>query len=500
MKHQEYTNIYADLPSIMVDAVVLMDMKGFILDCNGSLVDLIQFTREELLSMNWKQFTCPAQITLWRSIYYNEVTEKGYSELGEIEIQRKDGKSIPIEVMVRLISDDNTSTKFTFVVIRDISRRKKAENELKNSRNLLQNVLDTIPGLVFWKDKSLRYLGANKNFMKYAKVSSIEEVLGKTDYDFGWVDSSSEKYQSDDRDIMETGNSQINFDEKIQYSPTKYRWMRTSKISLRDEHDEIYGILGTAQDITEEKEANIRMRESEARLFSIFENSPISIWEQDYSKVRKYFLELKSKGVGNLRSYFMKFPDEWDKCLNLVKTLNVNKNVVLFHERENKKKVLSFRNSPDFPKSLQKKHKFKYLDAILSLFNENDEIHTIWNITTPSGKEKWILGYLTIVPGYEKTWDRVIRSDLDMTEQFKAERVLLKREKVLKNTIQELNEALAKIKTLNNLLPICANCKKIRDDQGYWKQVDTYISEHTNTKFSHGICPDCAKKLYGDFL
>ena len=500
MKLPDYKNIYAELPSIMIDGIMLMDMKGFILDCNDSLADLTQFTREELLSMNWKQFANPAHITHWRSIYYMEVTERGYSELGEIEIQRKDGKIIHVEVRVRLISADTPSTKFTFVVIRDISRRKKAEKELRKSKKLLQNVLDTIPGLVFWKDKSLRYLGGNKNFMKYAKVSSIEEVLGKTDYDFGWVDSSSEKFQSDDLDIMETGNSRINFDEKIQYSPTEYRWMRTSKIPLRDEHDEIYGILGTAHDITEEKKTNIRMRESEARLLSIFENSPISIWEQDYSEVRKYFLELKSKGVGNLQSYFMKFPDKWDKCLSLVKTLDINKNTILFHEWENKKKLLSFRNSPDFAKSLPKKYKFTYLDAVLTLFNGNNEIHTIWKVITHSGKEKWLLGYLTIVPGYEKTWGRVIRSDLDMTEQFKAERALLKKEKVLKNTIQELNQALDKIKTLNDLLPICANCKKIRDDQGYWKQVETYISDHTNTRFSHGICPDCAKKLYGDIL
>jgi len=69
-------------------------------------------------------------------------------------------------------------------------------------------------------------------------------------------------------------------------------------------------------------------------------------------------------------------------------------------------------------------------------------------------------------------------------------------EKERDNLIDELKEALAKIKTLSTLLPICSSCKKIRDDKGYWNQIEVYISKHTDTLFSHGLCPTCAKKLY----
>ena len=62
--------------------------------------------------------------------------------------------------------------------------------------------------------------------------------------------------------------------------------------------------------------------------------------------------------------------------------------------------------------------------------------------------------------------------------------------------IGELQETLAHVKTLRGLLPICASCKKIRDDQGYWNQIEAYVENHTDALFSHGICPDCAKKLY----
>lgn len=65
-----------------------------------------------------------------------------------------------------------------------------------------------------------------------------------------------------------------------------------------------------------------------------------------------------------------------------------------------------------------------------------------------------------------------------------------------KDLIQQLQEALGKVKTLSGFLPICTSCKKIRDDKGYWNQIETYIREHSEAEFSHGICPDCVRKLY----
>jgi hypothetical protein len=62
--------------------------------------------------------------------------------------------------------------------------------------------------------------------------------------------------------------------------------------------------------------------------------------------------------------------------------------------------------------------------------------------------------------------------------------------------IVKLQDALAKIKTLRGLLPICASCKKIRDDKGYWSQIEVYVRDHSDAEFSHGLCPDCAQKYY----
>jgi hypothetical protein len=66
--------------------------------------------------------------------------------------------------------------------------------------------------------------------------------------------------------------------------------------------------------------------------------------------------------------------------------------------------------------------------------------------------------------------------------------------------VLELKKALDEIKTLSGFLPICASCKKIRDDRGYWNEVEKYIGEHSDAQFSHGLCPDCAQKLYPEYF
>ena len=80
----------------------------------------------------------------------------------------------------------------------------------------------------------------------------------------------------------------------------------------------------------------------------------------------------------------------------------------------------------------------------------------------------------------------------DITERKRAE-------EALEEERRRLQKALDEVRTLRGIVPICSNCKKIRDDKGFWNQVESYISDHTEAEFSHGICPDCVKKLYPEY-
>ena len=72
---------------------------------------------------------------------------------------------------------------------------------------------------------------------------------------------------------------------------------------------------------------------------------------------------------------------------------------------------------------------------------------------------------------------------------------VLELQKNLADRVSELEEALAQVKQLQGLLPICSYCKKIRDEQNYWQRIDSYLMEHADVMFSHGICPDCYQKV-----
>jgi len=87
----------------------------------------------------------------------------------------------------------------------------------------------------------------------------------------------------------------------------------------------------------------------------------------------------------------------------------------------------------------------------------------------------------------------------ELRARVEAGRRLIEMQDALTSKVEELRQALDHIKTLRGILPICARCKNIRDDHGYWSQVEVYIRDHSEAEFSHGICPECIKKLYPEF-
>ncbi|MDH3359505.1 MAG: DUF3365 domain-containing protein [Desulfobulbaceae bacterium] len=105
----------------------------------------------------------------------------------------------------------------------------------------------------------------------------------------------------------------------------------------------------------------------------------------------------------------------------------------------------------------------------------------------------WIIGLAGIVFGKLGLRKQIHHQDL-AEQEIRNYRDNL--EILVEERTRELKESVEKVKILNGMLPICASCKKIRDDKGYWNQIEAYIGKHSDATFSHGICPDCAKTLY----
>jgi sigma-B regulation protein RsbU (phosphoserine phosphatase) len=88
----------------------------------------------------------------------------------------------------------------------------------------------------------------------------------------------------------------------------------------------------------------------------------------------------------------------------------------------------------------------------------------------------------------------------ELRSRIEVGRRMVEMQDALATKIEELHRALDQIKTLRGIVPICSNCKKIRDDQGYWNQVEVYVRDHTEAEFSHSVCPECRKELYPEIV
>ncbi len=176
--------------------------------------------------------------------------------------------------------DDEGRMLFLEGTVQDITRQKLDETALKESRNLLQAVIDHVPMRVFWKDRQLNYLGCNPRFARDAGRDSPRDLVGRDDYQMGWANEA-ELYRADDRAVIESGVPRIDYEESQTTPDGKTIWLRTSKVPFRNEAGEVIGVLGIYDDVTEHKLALQRLRESEERFRSLFESSWDAILVQD---------------------------------------------------------------------------------------------------------------------------------------------------------------------------------------------------------------------------
>lgn len=136
--------------------------------------------------------------------------------------------------------------------------RRATENSLAESHHLLKTIIDTAPVRIFWKDKDLSYLGCNPAFARDAGLALPQDMIGKNDFQMNWAEQA-ERYQADDRQVMDSGASKLSFEETQTTTDGKIIWLRTSKVPLHNQVNETIGILGIYEDITEQKRIEERM-------------------------------------------------------------------------------------------------------------------------------------------------------------------------------------------------------------------------------------------------
>ena len=164
---------------------------------------------------------------------------------------------------------------------REMEERIEKEESLRENREILRNIIDTIPQTVFWKDKNLQYLGCNLAFAKQAGLVGVEDVIGKTDYDLPWPKDEAEAYRSDDREVLQSGQPKLHILEPLQQSDGKRIWIDTSKTPLFDNENNVSGVLGVYEDVTLRKEMEKKLSDSELKFRTLFNNASDAIFIMD---------------------------------------------------------------------------------------------------------------------------------------------------------------------------------------------------------------------------
>ena len=146
--------------------------------------------------------------------------------------------------------DSNGAPLICTGFVYDITDKKRAEERLQKSESMLQTVLDNFPGVVFWKDKQLNYLGCNQSFATGAGLKSPSEIVGKNDHEMPWALTEAINYVKDDKTVMECGKGTLHIIGTRHQSDGQLIWFDTSKLPLRDSNGQVIGVIGVSNDIS----------------------------------------------------------------------------------------------------------------------------------------------------------------------------------------------------------------------------------------------------------
>jgi len=256
------------------DAVYWIDPQAKVLDVNEAASLMLGYSKEELCAMTVHDLNPDFQTDMWPG-FWAETQRRGTMEF-ETAHRAKDGRLIPIEVSVNYLSHEGKEYHCAFV--RDITERKRAEEELRRSEAFITSVVENLPNMIFVKDaKDLKFVRFNK--AGEALLGHFREVLiGKSDYDL-FPKEEADFFTSKDRQVLEAGSLLDIPEEPIETKHQGLRILHTRKIPIYDEKGEPQYLLGISEDITNRKRAEEARKESEERYRSIFENAVEGIFQ-----------------------------------------------------------------------------------------------------------------------------------------------------------------------------------------------------------------------------
>jgi PAS domain S-box-containing protein len=273
----ESEELYRTLISLSPDAISVTDLNGLLTLVSPKARQLFgNSPDEEIFGHSVLCWVDPEDQGKASANIRNLLTEGSLIDT-EYTLIRKDGTRFIGEVNAAVIPSPDGSPGRVIFITRDITERKREQDELFNSRQMLRSVLDNIPQRVFWKDRNSVYLGCNKSLAVDCGYKDPSELVGQTDYETASA-ATADLYRADDQEVMETGEAKLRFEESQIKPDGSKAWLITSKVPMYDNNGQVIGVLGTYEDITERKRMEEVLRDSQSLLSTIIESIPFEFW------------------------------------------------------------------------------------------------------------------------------------------------------------------------------------------------------------------------------
>jgi PAS domain S-box-containing protein len=427
----------------MPDVVFFKDTQFRYLVVNKAFEEFTGARQEELLGKTDGELLPPDLADFCKKSDEEVVRRRTPLHFEEQTITRE-GERRYFDTVKSPLYDHNGNLIGVVGVSRDMTERKRAERLIRESQERYMNLVELATDIIYISDNNGKQVFMNDAAFKILEYSP-EEVIGQPFINLIHPDDREKTFKKR-KEMSERGIDVFNFENRYRTKSGRAINVLHNVRVLRNEKGEFVGTQGIARDITKRKRAEEKLKLYSRALEEAMDG--IQIVDLDGHIV------YSNKSVEEIYGFSA------DELIGKhVNEMNVDK------EFASKVILPGIRMAGRW-------------DGELMVVHKSGRQFPIWLSTSlvknAGGEPIAMVG--------------IIR---DITERRKAAE---EREKM----IAELQDALANIKTLKGLLPICASCKKIRDDKGYWNQIEAYIRDHTDADFSHGICPECREKLYPD--
>ncbi|HEX2861141.1 MAG TPA: PAS domain S-box protein, partial [Lacunisphaera sp.] len=254
--------------SAFVDAatgMALVSTQGEFLKVNKAFCHLLGYSEQELRRLTFQTVTHPDDLNSDLNLVDSILSGKADHYRMEKRYIHREGRVVWAHLSVSVVRKADGKASYFISQAQDITEAKAVAAKLQAETNLFRTVLDNMPDLIFVRDRESRHVLNNRANLVMLRATTLEETIGKNDFDF-FPPELAEAFYKDDQQVMRSGEPLVNREEMLYGPGGELRWQLTTKVPLRDAQGQVIGLVGIGRDITEQKQAREQIRSQAAML------------------------------------------------------------------------------------------------------------------------------------------------------------------------------------------------------------------------------------------